>query len=213
MALFDRKNIYTPEDGNLKWWVSVPPAIEPITADDVKLYARIDGSSEDDIIELFISAVREATEKYLGRALIEQTMIASLDYFSKAEMGAVAYTGDDTIFLPRPPLISVTSLSVLDEEDVETIYDSDKYYVRADVEPGQLIIKYENTPPLNYERFRGGYKIVFQAGYGDEATDVPAAIRLGMIMWASDIYENRVPIDQPPGIVETIMSPYRVIPL
>ena len=91
---------------NFTWKVTTKPSIEPITNDEVKLYARIDGSSEDDLIDGFIQAVREATEKFLGRALINQTITAVFDaWFS------------DLIELPRPPLVSVTELRTVGEDE------------------------------------------------------------------------------------------------
>ena len=69
------------------------------------------------------------------------------------------------------------------------------------------IFKSYGTAMLKYK----GYEIEFVAGYGDSADDVPDAIKLGIIMWVSDIYENRVPISEPPGIVKTILSPYIII--
>ena len=57
------------------------------------------------------------------------------------------------------------------------------------------------------------YEIEYIAGYGSSSDDVPEAIKLGMTMWVADIYENRVPISEPPGIVKTIMAPFRIIPV
>ena len=204
------------EDGNLRWKVTTAPSIEPVTASEVKTYARIDGSSEDSLIESFIKAVRIATERYLGRALIEQTITARMDEFSNYNSEDLkplyAYAGSDVVIeLPRPPLISVTSVSTLDEDDTKTTYASSNYFVRTIPEPGQLVIRDGSTPPINTDRYFGGYEIIYKAGYGDEATDVEEAIRLGIIMWVADIYENRVPISEPPGIVDTIMAPFRII--
>ena len=188
------------EEENLTWKVTTAPALEPVTNDEVKLYARIDGSSEDTLIDGFIQAVREATEKFLGRSLINQTLTASLNVWPKSP-----------IELPRPPLVSITEVRTVGEDLSESVYSSDNYYARTNPEPGELVIKFEKTDPINTDRYFGGYEIEFVAGYGDSADDVPEAIKLGIIMWCADIYENRVPISTPPGIVQTIMSPYRVI--
>jgi len=191
-----------PVDYNLTWKVTTAPAIEPVEASDVKLYARIDGSSEDTLIEGFIQAVREATEQYLGRALINQSITVSLDNWPVSP-----------IELPRPPLVSITEVRTIGEDLSETTYDSDNYYAQTKKEPGELVIKYEKTEPQNTDRYFGGYEIEYIAGYGADVINVPYAIRLGIIMWVSDIYENRVPIAEPPGIVKTIMAPFRIIPV
>lgn len=188
------------KEDNQIWKVTTAPAIEPVTAADVKLYARIDGSSEDTLIAGFIEAVRGATEKFLGRALINQSITAVLDEWP-----------GDVIELPRPPLVSVTSVKLVAEDDTTTTYSADNYYVQTKKEPGELVIKFDKTPPTNTDRYHGGYEIEFVAGYGDSVDDVPEAIKLGITMWVADVYENRVPISEPPGIVKTILSPYIVI--
>ena len=189
-------------DYNQDWKVTTAPSIEPITNDEVKLYARIDGSSEDNLIDSFIEAVRGATEKFLGRALINQSITVSMDEWPASP-----------IELPRPPLVSITEVRTVGEDLSESVYSSDNYYARTNPEPGELIIKFEKTDPCNTDRYFGGYEIELVAGYGATADDVPQAIKLGMIMWVADVYENRVPISEPPGIVKTIMAPYRVIPV
>jgi len=188
------------KDQNLTWKVTTEPDTEPITVADVKLYARIDGSSEDMLIAGFITAVRQATEQFLGRALISQTLTASLDAWDT-----------DLIELARAPLQSITEVRTVDEDDNATVYDSSQYYTRTNPEPGQLVLKFESTPPINTDRFHGGYEIEFVAGYGDSEEDVPEPIKLGIMMWVADVYENRVPISEPPAIVKTLMSPYIVI--
>jgi uncharacterized phiE125 gp8 family phage protein len=186
---------------NLSWKVTTKPSTEPVTASEVKLYARIDGSSENTLIEGFIQSVREATEKYLGRALITQTITVSLDEWPISP-----------IELPRPPLVSITEVRLVDEDDSTTTYSSDNYYIRTAIEPGELVIKFDKTDPLNTDRYFGGYEIEYVAGYSS-VDDVPYAIKTGITMWVADIYENRVPIAEPPGIVKTIMAPYRIIPV
>lgn len=228
MPFYDRDR--ATEDGNIKWKVTTGPSIEPVSVDEVKLYARIDGSIEDTLIESFIKAVRQSTEKYLGRALIEQTITASLDYFTyfygygvSQDLGIGYDLGNydpylrgvrnDVIYLPRPPLISVTEVRTVDEDGNTTTYSSSKYYVRTVPEPGELVINFGETPPINMDRYRGGFEIEYKAGYGDEADDVAEPIRLAMMMWTTEIYENRVALSDPSNIVKSILAPYRIIPV
>ena len=193
---------FISEEENLTFEVTTAPSIEPITNSDVKTYARIDGSSENTLINGFIQAVREATEKFLGRALINQTITVSMDSWPVSP-----------IELPRPPLVSVTEVRTLGEDGSEAVYSSDNYFIRTNPEPGQLVIKFEKTEPINTDRYFGGYEVEYVAGYGSSVDNIPEAIRLGMTLWVADVYENRVPISEPPGIVKTIMAPYRIIPV
>jgi len=170
-----------PSHGNRVWAVSVEPAIEPISADDVKTFARIDYDAEDTLIEGFITAVRIAAEEYLGMAFIEQTIEMKMDYWP-----------DAIVYLPQPPLISITKIATLDEDDTETEYSSDNYYTILQGNPGKVVLKKDSTAPQNTDRYVGGFLIRYKAGYGDETTDVPGSIRNGLMAWAAIVQATRI---------------------
>lgn len=184
--------------GNRTWKVTTAPSTELWTTDDFKTFARIDGDDEDDLIDGFIKTARELTEKYLGRALIEQSITLVMDWWPGVE-----------VKLPRPPLISITSVATLDEDDTATTYSSSNYYTDTISEPGRLLLKQSVTHPYNTDRSYGGYRIIFKAGYGDEVTDVPQGIIDGVAMWAADIYENRIISPDPPPIVVALLNAYK----
>ena len=186
--------------GNRKWKVTTPPIIEPITLDELKSFARIDGTEDDVLLEGFIRTIREAMESYLKRALISQTITLQMDFWP----GTV-------IELPMPPLISITSVSTIDEDDVETVYDSDNYYVHTDIEPGELVLKNGVTAPYNSDRYHGGYRIVYLAGYG-YPSDVPQIIKDSMKLWCAIYYETRMLTEKPPSDVISLLERfYRII--
>lgn len=189
-----------PADGNRHWKVTTGPVVEPITVEELKLFARIDGADEDLLLEGFIEAVRGNAEAYLGQALISQTITMQMDYWPS-----------ETIELPRPPLISITGVYTLDEDDVATEYSSDYYYAITWAVPGLLVLRQGVSPPENTERDYGGYQVVFVAGYGEEATDVPQGIRDGLMLWAATTYEKRMPSASPPPDAMILLKPYRVI--
>ena len=188
--------------GNRIWNVTTPPVIEPITVDEVKIFGRIDGTEEDTMIEGFIEAVREASENYLGRALISQTITLKMDFWP-----------GEIIDLPRPPLISITAVETLDEDDTATTYSSCNYYTLTEVSPGKLVLKQAVTWPSNTERDYGGYQIRYAAGYGTNRSDVPIQIRQGLKLWVMDLYENRVMRDIPPPEADSFMKTMRVLPV
>lgn len=189
-----------PCHGGLVFKVTDPPCREPITADDVRTYGRIDTEAEDTLIGTMITTVREAAEAWMGRALITQEITASLDWWP--EKGIVK--------LPRPPLIEVASIKTVDEEDTKTTYSTDAYYIRTEIDPGQIVIKTGSTPPINTDRAHGGYEIIYDAGYGDEVVDVPQAIRTGLIEWVLFAYENRVVDREPPVDAMPLLGAYQI---
>jgi uncharacterized phiE125 gp8 family phage protein len=189
-----------PKDGNREWIVSVEPETEPVSVDELKEFARIDYDEEDTLLEGFIKAVRQASEEYMGRALIEQTIEMTMDYWPSNQ-----------IELPRPPLISIVRVATLDEDDTETAYSSDNYFARTRAAPGQLIIKRSITPPINTDRDYGGFLIVFKAGYGTTAASVPQSIREGIKLWASIVESTReLNSKNPPKQVRAFLDLYRL---
>lgn len=185
---------------NRVWKVTTHPATEPITLQELKDFARIDGTDEDTLLNSFIESARRACENYLGRALIEQTITMKMDLWPRI-----------IIELPRPPLISITAVETLDESDVATVYASSNYFIITTSEPGSLVIKIGASMPNNTARNYGGYQIRYKAGYGSSKTDVPSAIRDGIKLWATDIYENRFVRDEPPPEAMSLLYPYRVL--
>lgn len=185
--------------GNRVWKVSTVPTVEPVSVDELKTFARIDGTSEDYLLERFIEATRGATEIYLGRSLIEQSITLKMDWWP-----------GEKIELPRPPLISITQVVTLDEDDAETEYDSDYYYVITEAEPGLICLRQGVTWPENTDRDYGGYEIQYKAGYGSGSQDVPELIRQGILMWATQVYENRMITPEPPLEVKCLIDLYKM---
>jgi len=188
-----------PKDVNRVWKVTVEPRIEPVTLDEFKIFAKIDTDAEDIILEGFITAVRVATEEYLGKALLQQTVRMLMDCWP-----------DVIIELPRPPLISVDGVFTIDEDDVETTYSSSNYYIVTESIPGKLILKQSVTPPINIDRSYGGFGITFKAGYGNDVSDVPRPLRDGIMLWAATVYETRVlDTKDPPPKAKAIFDLFR----
>ena len=186
-----------PTDGNRQFSILIPPTVEPITATELKLFGRIDGTDEDVLIDGFISAARTACEGYLSRALIKQKVRLSLDYWPGIE-----------IELPRPPLISVEGVYTLDEDDNPTTYDAASYFIIKNNDPAKIIIRNGFSPPTNTTRFYSGFVVDMWAGYGDAATYVPAPIREGLKLWVMQIYEQRTLTPEPPPSAKILLEQF-----
>lgn len=199
-----------PKEGGQQWVIVTGPSLEPITLDELKEFGRIDGTSEDTFLTGLITSIREATENYLGRSLVSRTMKLYLDYWP----GMI-------VELPRPPLYSVQEINLLDEDDTETAYDSDNYFVVKDAIPGKVVIKNGCTPPFNTNRYTAGYVVEYTAGYSDPDLDpdteyddirasIPSAIRDAMKLWCMQVYEMREMRPEPPPEAKVMLSMFRV---
>ena len=182
--------------GGRSWKVTTGPLVEPVTVDDVKLFGHIDGTTEHVLLEAYITSVRDTIEGLLGKALIEQTITLLMDWWPGTK-----------VELPRPPLIAVTSIHTLDEDDTATLYSSDNYYYVTNKEPGIIVIKNGASPPSNTDRYHGGYRVIFTAGYSTDPADVPSAIKNMIIAWVASIYESRIfDPKNPPPVVKAMLS-------
>ncbi|MCK5600430.1 phage head-tail connector protein [Candidatus Pacearchaeota archaeon] len=188
--------------GNRLFEVTEQPSVEPITVEEVKVWARIDGTDEDDLITELIKSTRIQIEKYLNRSLIQQTVEMILDYWPRQE-----------IELPRGDVISFTKIELLDEDNAITEYDSDKYYLAGGT-PNRLVIKSDDSVPDPSDvgnRNRGGIKLTWFSGYGTAASDVPQTIKEALKLWVTFIYENRVMNPNPPLDVKTLLEKFRIL--
>lgn len=149
---------------------------EPITAADAKTHLQIEHTADDSYITLLITAARTRLERWLGRALMEQTITLDLD----------AWEAQGPIVLPRAPFSSLTSFVYYDSDGNSTAVDSTTYYVSGD-DPASVV------PQNGGWLIKRGYKshrIVYVAGYGDEATNVPEDLRQALRVMVADMWNN-----------------------
>src|SRR5580704_1265232 len=162
----------------------VPPAAEPVLLADAKQQARIDTTSDDNLVTYLITGARQWAENYTGRAFITQTWQMWLDLWPGAvelwwdgvRQGPV--TGLDNvnyIALPRPPLVSVSSVQYFDNTDTGTVWPSSNYFVDTVRAPGRLALRLGSTWPVP-SRLTNGIMIEYIAGYGADGSYVPEPI-------------------------------------
>lgn len=161
--------------------VTSAPAVEPISTAEAKEWLRIDSTdtSQDNILAILIKAVRERVESYTRRALITQTLSVELD----------SDDFQDPVFLPRPPVQSITSLTTYDEDangdETSTVVDSRDYQLTD-----RGILKSRNDGWDINRQYRAG-TVVYVAGYGNASTDVPADLILVMLELLALYFERR----------------------
>ena len=185
--------------------IDIEPTSYPVTVDEIKEFARIDGNDNDDLLETFLIGAIKDIEDYLGRALIIRTYKMIMDVWDKRDLE-----------LLYPPLISVTSITTVDEDDVETTYSDDYYFIITESIPGRVVIKRDFSLPTNTLRDQGGFRITYTAGYGS-ASDIPKPIKIAIMQWVTMIYEKRSMTDndieenEPPSEVIKSIKTFRVL--
>ena len=190
--------------------VTTAPTIEPLTVDDVKAHCRIDGNAEDTLLTGLIKAARQHIESATNRALISQTITAKCDEWAD-------WHKDETqLWLPMPPLISVTSVQYVDSAGATQTLAANQYTIDTYSLPGRVIPAYGVTwPTPRYQE--NAITVVYLAGYGTTAASVPQPIRQAMLFLVAHWYENREPVNignittDLPFTVAALVAPYRVM--
>jgi len=160
--------------------IETAASVEPVTADEVKLYARVAHSVEDSIIEQWIKAARKLAEDYQHRSYVEQVYRMTYDSFPATP-----------ILFPRPPLVSVESVKYYDVDDAETEFSDSNYFVDTNSEVGRLALNDGVSWPTVSLRPINGVIIDFKTGYGDSADAVPDSVKNAIYIYCTHMYENR----------------------
>lgn len=195
-----------------------PPATEPIALSDMMNFSRIDVDADVITMQAMITTAREEAEKITRRQLITATWEYRLDHFPG---GCFIGSGpnnffdyskklipgrgqSDAIYLPMPPLQSVTSVKYLDYANVEqTLVEDTDYLVDTYSEPARITPRYGMVWPVTYPVV-GAVRIRFVAGYGNNDTDVPQSIRNWISAMAGTLYENRETVFVAPNTVNMV---------
>lgn len=158
-----------------------PPTAETISVDELKEQSAISGSFDDALIGAQVVAAREWCEGYLNRTLVKTRWVWTLDCWPSAEC----------VDVPRSPLMNVVSVTYHTTTAADQDFPVSNLIIDTKGTPGRIALDSGAEWPAGQLRPLAGVEIVFDAGYGDDAADVPEAIRAAVKMVAADLYENR----------------------
>lgn len=165
------------------------PALEPLDLDEVKKQLRFSSTSEDTLIDGWISAARREFERQTSRTLLSTTRELWLECFPR----------ESIIELPYPPLISVTSVKYDDSDGVEQTMDTDDYVVVApssdDCPPGSISLASGASWPTSSGN-QASVRIRYVAGYGTTPGDVPESIKTLLYWMVADFHKYRASIQE-----------------
>jgi hypothetical protein len=197
--------------------VVTPPASEPITVDEAKLHLRVTADADNEYITNLITVAREYLEKIENRAFITQTLRMQLDSFPDLPNATLKFfiptysvesylaraislmSGPLRLF--RSPLISVTSIRYRDQNGtLQTLAQNPGpgvpgYIVDTDSEPAR-IAPANNLPwPVTLAQ-QAAVQVLYTAGYGASADNVPESTKHKLKLLLAGLYENREPISE-----------------
>jgi len=167
------------------WRLATDAASEPITAAQAKTHCVIDTDDDDTYIAILIKAARQQVEDDSDRAILNQTWKIYCDDFPASS--------SEPLYMPRSPLVSVTSIKYTDTNGDQQTWDSDEYDVDIYTEPARIIPAYGYTWPSS----RGdASNVIIESvhGYGaaiGDATLLPSNALMAMYMLIAHWYERR----------------------
>lgn len=182
---------------------TTPPTVLPVGLDEVK--RRLDNYTGTDLDESISEQIRVASEyleDYLWRSFITTTWTLVVDGGFPA-----------VIPLPRPPFISLTSLSYVDQDGDSQTLTSNDYRIRYRHDIALLAAPYNGVWPVT--RYDADVvTVVYTAGYGTTRTSVPLGIRNAVAILAAHYVRSQwagcYGDDAIPGAVKDLVAPYKV---
>jgi uncharacterized phiE125 gp8 family phage protein len=156
------------------------PAVEPITLAEAKTHLRYDSTDQDTYITGLITVARRTIERWEWRAHLTQTWVMRLDKFPK----------NAPIYLPRPPLQSVTSIQYVDADGATQTFDAGDYDVDTKAQPGRIKPAYGEVWPTTRPGIVNAVTVTYVAGYGDAASDVPEETKHAIKLMLTHAWRN-----------------------
>lgn len=176
--------------------ITSQPGTEPVILDDALLQLREDDERQRDRIERLITSARKYVEEITWLQLITATYEWKLDRLC----------GD--LYVPRPPLQSLTSIAYVDANgDAQTLSGS-LYTVDTTSLPGRIVPAVNQSWPTTQGHIQD-VTITFVAGYGTTGDSVPEPIRDAILLVLEDLYESGG-CEKRMKAVNALLSPYRV---
>ena len=177
--------------------VVTPPASEPITLAEAKLFLRVDHSAEDDLIATLIGAAREAVEAGCGRVLITRRVRESLDIWRRDAIGGAV--------LGLGPVVDVIAVRLLADNGSQSVIDPARYRLEGNRDRPRLV--FASGVPATL-RDIGGIEIEYDVGFAEDAADVPVALRVATMQIVTALYEARQGQAAVPDSARALMRPF-----
>lgn len=166
--------------------VVTPPTTEPVTVAEAKAFLRLDGGDDDGLIGGLIVAARRWCEDYTGRTFVTTVFDWSFDCF-----------GGPVLYMPRPTVQSVASITYLDKAGVTQTLAPTVYRVDTASEIGRIALGYGQVWPPTLPEINA-VTARFTAGY----TAVPEHVKQAILLLTGELYEQRQQSVQ--GVVSSV---------
>lgn len=172
--------------------------VEPMTAGDIKIWARIDRDDEDGLIANLIRAGRETIEATTGLVLARRMFRLVLD----------PVPGDGWAEVRLSPIVGVTSITAYGADGTPIVFDASEAIVER-----VLGIEAIRLSPAVRMAAANGVEVEFEAGFSVGTVPENLLLALRTIVAASYELRAAVDLDQQPAVLpplaRSLLAPYR----
>ena len=182
----------------------------PVSVPDMHLHLRIDDddTSQDSLIEGWITAAVEFAEEYTGRSLITQTWRGTADAFP-------ACGERQEIYLKHGRVTSIEQITYLATDGTTATLDPSLYVMDSSRSEWRLAPAYGASWPITRCQL-GAVQVDYIAGYGD-AEAVPKGIATWLQVRVATLYEHRKEVEivprgklEPLPFIDSMLDSYKV---
>ncbi len=166
--------------------LATPPTVEPVGIEEARAQCEYFHNDSDLRILRLIRTARQLCETYLDRQFCTATWRLRADCFP----WATETNPHGSLLLPKPPLISVTSIVYLDANGSSTTLSASDYTVQAPTRAqGKVHLDYGISWPSTLSQ-PNAVTVLYQAGYG-AAVAVPDSIKDAILSLVAFLNEHR----------------------
>jgi len=156
------------------------PSAEAVTQAEAKAQLRLTTDDENLIVDRCITAAGNYVEGFTARSLVNRTNVWTMDSFPLSTI----------LDVPRPPLVSVTTLKYIDEAGDQQTWNASNYTLDTTSTPGRIATAYNVEWP-SIRDVIDAVEITYVAGYGATADTVDDILRTCVLMYVVDLFEHR----------------------
>lgn len=188
---------------------TVAPSELPIDVVELRDHLRLDVTTEDALLLVYIESATKWIESFTDRQLVTATWQWTRDRF------------EDEMWVPKPPLQSVTSIQYVDTDGNTQTLATSVYRVIGTISPGEdsetqgrIVRAFQQTWPGVRDQ-ADAITVTFVAGYGNRG-QIPDIFRVACMLLATHFYEHRIGVSDvqmqeiPLGIRD-LLWPHRVM--
>lgn len=179
-----------------------PPVCDPVTIADMRGHSRIFQAAEDSLLGGYIASATLTAEEQTKRALMPQTWKYTLNCFPGRRPGIgyregtyEEYWRNNSIEIPKPPLISVEEFAYISCDGVKHLMTQGvgnivgNYLLDLEPEPGRLTLPFAGIWPTEILLPASPVQITYNCGYAGAslagyvgAADIDAN---GLVTWTA----------------------------